>query len=128
MRAPRWLRRRSRDAGTVTIELVADTNRFDQAMARLVDNTSEHASRIRFRRRVAHERSLGQAYVGVLLDGLCHGFGLDPMEAWREPRARDQRLAALNSPDREARQAAEAAWRAEHRAHRARLAAEREGS
>lgn len=121
MRAPWWLRRR-RTPSTVTVELVADTSRFEAAMA----EAAEGLSRNRFRMRVRHERSLGQAYVGVLLDGLCHGFGLDPVQVWRVPRARDQRLAALNAPDREARRAAEAAWLAEHRAHRAAVVAERE--
>lgn len=119
MRAPWWLRRRSRDAGTVTVELVADTSRFDQAIGRLVANTREHDSRTRFRRRVAHERSLGQAYVGVALDGLCRDFGLDPVAAWRLPRQRDELLQRLTSPDRATRQAAEAEWLRVHREHRA---------
>lgn len=36
-----------------------------------------------YRRRIKHERSLGRAYVGTILDDLCRHFGLDPLVAWR---------------------------------------------
>lgn len=43
----------------------------------------EAASRLRYRLRIEHERSLGAAYVGRLLDQLCTDLGLDPVETWR---------------------------------------------
>jgi hypothetical protein len=114
VKLPSWLRVRSttRVAGKVTVTLTADTTGFEAAMR-------ETASIVRYQQRVAHERSLGLAYVGVQLDELARSCGMDPVQAWRLPRAHDQRVADLNHPDRDRRQAAEAAWLAEHRAHRA---------
>lgn len=114
MRLPSWARvRRTRSLpGTLEVDLVMDASGFVAAVRDL-------QSAERYRRRVAHERSLGQAYVGVLLDGLCHGFGLDPVAAWRLPRQRDELYDRLASPDRVTRQAAEAEWLRVHRAHRA---------
>lgn len=39
-----------------------------------------------YRDRVAYQRSLGQAQVGSLLDGLCLRWGMDPVQTWRIPR------------------------------------------
>lgn len=113
MRLPSWLRvrRTSRDAGTVTVTLAVDTSAYVAAM-------KDAASIVRYHRAVAHEGSLGRAYVGVQLDELARSVGLDPVQTWRLPRARDKRLAGLNDPDRGRRQTAEAAWLVEHRAHR----------
>lgn len=114
MRLPSWLRvrRTRRVAGTVEVTLTADTTGFEAAMR-------DAASILRYQRAVAHQRSLGRAYVGLMLDELARSVGLDPVAAWRLPRARDQRLADLNHPNRATRRAAEAAWLAEHRAYRA---------
>jgi hypothetical protein len=39
-----------------------------------------------YERRIAHERNLGLAYVGTLLDGLCRTLGLNP-SIWRQRSA-----------------------------------------
>lgn len=119
MRAPWWWRRRrSRDAGTVTVTLELDNSRFVAGM----HDAAASVSTARFRIRVAHERSLGQAYVGTVLDDLCRDFGLDPVQVWRLPRAREELLAGLTHPDRATRQAAEAAWLRAAREHQRRRA------
>lgn len=117
MRLPSWVHSRTttRVAGKVTITLTADTSGFEAAMW-------ETASIVRFHRAVAQERSCGRAYVGSLLDNLASSVGLDPVQTWRLPRARDERLAGLNHPDRGHRVAAERAWLIEHRAHRGSVA------
>lgn len=94
MRAPRWLRLRStrrRTPGTVTVELDVDVSEFVDACSR----ASEALAEGRYRRRIAHQRSLGLAQVGVQLDELCHDLGLDPVETWRKPRAEEQARARL---------------------------------
>lgn len=114
MRLPSWLsmRRTSSTIGTVTVTLTPDTSAYVAGM-------KDAASIIRYHRAVEHERNVGRAYVGLQLDELARRVGLDPIEVWRLPRARDERLVRLNDPDRTVRQAAEAAWLVEHRAHRA---------
>ena len=118
MRAPAWLRfgRATSEAGTVTVTLEADATVFVDAMCRVREVASVTAYDVE----IAHEWSLAQAHLGVQLDELARSVGLDPMEAWRLPRARDERLAGLNDPDRARRRAAEAAWLRAHREHRAR--------
>lgn len=85
MRLPSWVHSRTttRVAGKVTITLTADTSGFEASMR-------ETASIVRYQAAVAHQRDLGRAYVGVMLDELARSVGLDPVEA---------------------------AWLAEHRAH-----------
>lgn len=119
MRAPWAWRRRRPEPPNVTITLVADTTKFDAAMRRLIDGTSETA----YRRRIAHEWSLAEAHVGVLLDDLARSVGLDPVKAWRMPRQLEQErieLADLHHPNPWRRRAAEAAWLRQHRAQRRR--------
>jgi len=114
----RW---RRTTPGTVTVTLTADTTAFVDAM----HDAAETLARTRYRLRVAHEWSLGQAYVGVQLDEMCRDLGLDPVVAWRMPRAVEQRLAGLTDPDRVRRAAAEAAWLRSARAHQAHQATAR---
>jgi hypothetical protein len=123
VRLPAWARvRRTRSvARTVEVTLEVDTSRFVAAMG----EASEGIRRSKYQARLRHERSLGQAYVGAKLDELARSCGLDPVQAWRLPRARDQRLAGLTHPDPVARRAAEAAWLASARAHQAQQAAAR---
>lgn len=123
MRLPAWTRvRRTRTvAGTVEVTLAVDTTAFEAAMA-------DSASVLRYHQAIAHQRSLGQAYVGVQLDELARSCGLDPVQAWRLPRARDLRLAGLGHSDRAVRQAAEAEWLSWARAHQAEQAAARQAA
>lgn len=116
MRLLSWLRHRSntRVDGKVTITLDVDSSAYVAGM-------KDAASIIRYHRAVAHERDLGRAYVGVVLDELARSVGLDPVQAWRLPRARAERLEDLHHPDVVRRQAAEAAWLAEHREQRAQV-------
>lgn len=126
MRAPAWWRRRRTPAGvgTVTVELVADASRFVAAM----DEAAEGIRRSQYRARFRHERAVGLAFVDVQLDELARSVGLDPVQAWRLPHERDALLEDLNHPSLERRRAAEAAWRAEHAAHRAAVVARREAA
>lgn len=90
MKLPTWLRtkstRRSAER-TITVDLEIDTAQFEDAMYDVV----EGFSRAQHERRLRHERSLGQAYVGVLLDDWCRSEGWDPVQVWRIPREQDLR-------------------------------------
>lgn len=88
MRLPNYLRvRRQRQVGrTVEVELAVDVSGFVDAMLK----SAEDVSIARYRLNVAHQRSLGQAYVGTRLDKLCADLGLDPVEAWRFPKWLDE--------------------------------------
>lgn len=120
MRLPSWLRvrRTSHGAGTVTVTLEADVSGFVDAMDRAREATSAAA----YDMAVAHEWSLAQAHLGVQLDDLARSIGLDPVQAWRLSRMREEKrleFADLHHPNPWRRRAAERAWLAEHRAHRA---------
>lgn len=104
MRLPEWLRvigRARRSPGSVAVTLEADVSRFVAAM----EEAGESLSRQRYRYRVRREQIAARAHVDGLLDDLCRRWGMDPVEVWRVPRAREQR-------DRRDRAAMLAAWRA----------------
>lgn len=85
---PRWhrLTTTTTTPSTVTVTLEADTSRFVEAMER----AAEDVRILRYRQRLRHERSLGQAQVGVLLDQMCRDLGLNPVQTWRLPREREE--------------------------------------
>lgn len=70
----------------ITVELEIDASRFVDGMLRAYEATSV----IKYRQRIEHERSLGKAQVGVLLDQMCRDLGMDPVKAWRLPRVLEQ--------------------------------------
>lgn len=87
---PRWLARRRRPSGEVTVTLELDTSALVAALARAKADVDELEAIGRHRRRIAHERSQAQAQVGDLLDRLCLSYGWDPVHVWRAPREREE--------------------------------------
>jgi hypothetical protein len=73
---------REEEPREVVVTITADTSAFVAAMSRAGEATSKR----RYQARVANERSLARAYLGVRLDRLCADLGLDPVAAWRLPK------------------------------------------
>lgn len=72
---------------TITVELTADISRFLAG----AEHAAEGFRRASHQLRISHERTLGRTYINQQLDQLCRDFGLDPLQVWRIPRAREQR-------------------------------------